>query len=96
METLGYFSQFRDQSIMVGLIQRLVSANVSAFRRTQLVVALANPEIIRQQFADTVAAELSAPVGIRADCLGVQDPMPAWAHDADAAALIGAGDHRVA
>ena len=82
VHALGYFNQFRDQSITAGSIKQLVAANVRAFRRTQLVVTPQNPEIIRQLFADPVAAELSAPVGIRSDCLGVQEPVPAWAHDA--------------
>ena len=80
---LGYFSQWRDQSIKIGSIKRLVAANVGAFRRTQLVVTPQNPEIVRQLFADPVAAELVAPVGIRSDCLGVDDPVPGWAHAAD-------------
>lgn len=76
---LGYYSQFRDQSITKASIQRLVEANVSAFPRTQLVTSPANPEIVRELLADDVTKRLSAPVGIRSDCLGVNAPMPAWA-----------------
>lgn len=79
---LGYYSQFQDQSIDRESITRLVAANVSAFPRTQLVTTPQNPEIVRQLLADEVTARLSAPVGIRSDCLGVIEPLPAWAHDA--------------
>ncbi len=76
---LGYYSQSRDQNITTASIQRLVAANVSAFPRTQLVTSPANPEIMRELLADDVTKKLSAPVGIRSDCLGVYAPMPAWA-----------------
>ncbi|CAM4205384.1 hypothetical protein MB901379_03932 [Mycobacterium basiliense] len=76
---LGYYSQFRDQNITKASIQRLVEANVSAFPRTQLVTSPANPEIVRELLSDDVTKRLSAPVGIRSDCLGVNAPMPAWA-----------------
>ncbi|ATO61782.3 MULTISPECIES: hypothetical protein [Mycobacterium avium complex (MAC)] len=76
---LGYFSQFRDQNITAGSIRQLVEATVKAFPHTQLVTTALNPEIVRQLIADDVTKRLSAPVGIRADCLGVQDPLPAWA-----------------
>lgn len=76
---LGYYSQFRDQSITAGSIRQLVAATVNAFPHTQLVTTALNPEIVRQLIADDVTKKLSAPVGIRADCLGVQDPLPAWA-----------------
>jgi hypothetical protein len=76
---LGYYSQFRDQSITAGSIQQLVAATVNAFPHTQLVTTALNPEIVRQLLADDVTKKLSAPVGIRADCLGVQPPLPAWA-----------------
>lgn len=79
---LGYFSQYRDQNITAASIQRLVTANTRAFPHTQLVVTPQNPEIVRQLFAESIAATLSSPVGIRSDCLGVQDPLPAWAFDA--------------
>ncbi|WP_240274574.1 hypothetical protein [Mycobacterium ulcerans] len=76
---LGYYSQFRDQNITTDSIRQLVGANVSAFPRTQLVTSPANPEIVRELLADDVTKKLSAPVGIRSDCLGVYAPMPAWA-----------------
>ena len=80
---LGYFSQYRDQSITAGSIRRLVAANVAAFPRTQLVVTPQNPEIVRQLLSDQVTGTVAAPVGIRSDCLGVYAPLPAWAHDMD-------------
>ena len=80
---LGYFSQFRDQSITTDSIRQLVAANVSAFPHTQLVVTPQNPEIVRELLADDVTKKLSAPVGIRSDCLGVQAPLPAWAESND-------------
>jgi hypothetical protein len=76
---LGYYSQFSDQSITTASIQRLIAANVNAFPHTQLVVTPQNPEIVRELLADDVTKKLSAPVGIRSDCLGVQSPLPAWA-----------------
>lgn len=80
---LGYYSQFRDQSITAGSISQLVAANVGAFPRTQLVVTLQNPEIVRQLLADETTKRLSAPVGFRSDCLGVQTPLPSWADSND-------------
>lgn len=80
---LGYYSQFRDQSITKASIGQLVGANVGAFPHTQLVVAAENPEIARELLADDVTKRLSAPVGIRADCLGVQAPLPEWAESSD-------------
>lgn len=79
MAKLGYYSQFRDQSITIASIRQLVAANVNAFPHTQLVATALNPEIVRELLADDVTRKLSAPVGIRADCLGVQAPLPAWA-----------------
>lgn len=76
---LGYYSQFRDESITTDSIRRLVAANVSAFPHTQLVVTPPNPEIVRQLLDNDVTKKLSAPVGIRSDCLGVYAPLPAWA-----------------
>ena len=76
---LGYYSQFRDQSITKSSIAQLVAANVNAFPHTQLVVNPDNPEITRELLADDVTKKLVAPVGIRSDCLGVQTPLPAWA-----------------
>ena len=85
-QTLGYFSQWRDQSITRASVSRLVRANVAAFPRTQMVVTPQNPEIIRQLFAGSV--DMSAPVGIRSDCLGVYPPVPAWAGQADSRYVI--------
>lgn len=76
---LGYYSQFRDQSITKASIGQLVGAHVSAFPHTQLVSTALNPEIIRELLADDVTKQLSAPVGIRSDCLGVYAPLPTWA-----------------
>jgi hypothetical protein len=80
---LGYYSQFRDQSITTASIRQLVAANVNAFPHTQLVVTPQNPEIVRELLGDDVTKKLSAPVGIRSDCLGVQAPLPAWAESND-------------
>jgi hypothetical protein len=80
---LGYYSQFRDQSITSASIRQLVAANVNAFPHTQLVVTPQNPEIVRELLADDVTKKLSAPVGIRSDCLGVQAPLPVWAESND-------------
>ena len=38
---------------------------------------------MRELLADDVTKKLSAPVGIRSDCLGVQAPLPAWAESSD-------------
>ncbi|EFG75227.1 hypothetical protein HMPREF0591_4905 [Mycobacterium parascrofulaceum ATCC BAA-614] len=76
---LGYYSQFRDQSITKAAIGQLVAANVSAFPHTRLVTTALNPEIVREMLADDVTKKLSAPVGIRSDCLGVYAPLPVWA-----------------
>lgn len=76
---LGYYSQYRDQNITKASIARLVAANVNAFPRTPLVTTALNPEIVRRLLADDVTKKLTSPVGIRADCLGVQDPLPTWA-----------------
>ncbi len=80
---LGYYSQFRDQAITIDSIRQLVGANVNAFPHTQLVVNPPNPEIVRQLFADDVTKKLSAPVGIRSDCLGVYPVLPVWAQSDD-------------
>jgi len=80
---LGYYSQFRDQSITIDSIRRLVAANVNAFPHTQLVITPQNSEIVRELLADDVTKKLSVPVGIRSDCLGVQAPLPAWAESND-------------
>ena len=76
---LGYYSQWRDQSITADSIRQLVAAHVAAFPHTRLVANPPNPEVMRQLLAPQVSAKLSAPVGIRADCLGVYAPLPVWA-----------------
>ncbi len=81
-EFSGY-SQFRDQGISDASVRQLVTANVNAFPHTQLVVAPQHPEIVRALLADDVTKRLSAPVGIRAECLGTQSPLPAWAESGD-------------
>ena len=88
---LGYYSQLRDQSITIASIRQLVAANVNAFPHTQLVVSPQNSEIVRELLADDVTKKLSAPVGIRSDCLGVQAPLPAWAESSDSQ-LVGTND----
>ena len=80
---LGYYSQFKDQSITADSIRQLVAANVNAFPHTQVVVTPQNPEIVKQLLADDVTKKLSAPVGVRSDCLGVQAPLPAWAESSE-------------
>ncbi len=81
VKALGYFSQFLDQNITTASIRRLVAAHVNAFPHTQLVTNVQNPEIVRELLADDVTIKLTASVGIRSDCLGVQAPLPAWAED---------------
>ncbi len=83
LATLGYYSQSRDQSITIDSIRQLVAANVNAFPHTQVVVTPQNPEIVRELLAADVTKKLSAPVGIRSDCLGVQAPLPVWAESND-------------
>lgn len=80
---LGYYSQFKDQNITADSIRDLVAANVNAFPHTQLVVTPQNPEIVKQLLADDITKKLSAPVGVRSDCLGVQSPLPAWAESSE-------------
>ncbi len=80
---LGYYSQFRDQSLTKASVGQLVAANVNGFPHTQLVVTPQNPEIVRELLADDITKKLSAPVGIRSDCLGVQAPLPDWADSND-------------
>ncbi len=80
---LGYYSQFKDQSITADSVRKLVAANVAAFPHTQLVVTPQNPEIVKQLLADDTTKKLSAPVGVRSDCLGVQAPLPAWAESSE-------------
>ncbi|WP_425436813.1 hypothetical protein [Mycobacterium rhizamassiliense] len=79
MAKLGYYSQFRDQSITIDSIRQLVAANVGAFPRTQLITTTLNPEIVRQMLSDETTKKTAAPVGIRSDCIGVIAPMPGWA-----------------
>ncbi|OIN79051.1 hypothetical protein K3U93_19605 [Mycobacterium malmoense] len=80
---LGYYSQYRDQSITAASIRQLVAANVNAFPHTQLITTVVNPEITRQLLADDVTKRLSAPVGIRSDCIGVMGVLHTWAEAAD-------------
>ncbi|MDT5169581.1 MAG: hypothetical protein QOD02_2912 [Mycobacterium sp.] len=74
---LGYYSQYRDQSITKASITRMVNATLAAFPDTQIIVLDDNPEITRQ----LLAASPRRPVGIRADCLGVYPPPQIWATD---------------
>ncbi len=92
---LGYYSQFRDQSITADSIRRLVAANVDAFGHTQLVVTPQNPEIVRELLSDQVTNRLSTPVGIRSDCLGTYSPLPVWA-ESGASPYVQTGDPVVA
>jgi hypothetical protein len=78
---LGYYSQFRDQSITIASIRRLVTAHVNAFPHTQLDVTLVNPEIVRELLADDVTKKLTAPVGLRTNALGFYAPLPTWAEE---------------
>ncbi|MET0929935.1 MAG: hypothetical protein ABWX74_10465 [Aeromicrobium sp.] len=79
---LGYYSQYRDQVITAASVERLVAANLRAFPRTQMVTAPGNPQIVKQLMRDSDAlAGVSHPVGVRSDCLGVFDVLPAWAVD---------------
>jgi Domain of unknown function (DUF4832) len=72
---LGYYSQYRDQSITKASIARLVKATLNAFPDTQLTVNPGNPELTRQ----LLDARPLKPVGIRGDCLGVYEPPQTWA-----------------
>ena len=83
VRALGYFSQYRDQAITSASIRRLVAAHVAAFPHTQLVTTPQNAEIVRQLLSQQVTDSAAAPVGIRSDCLGVFEPLPAWAHEPD-------------
>jgi hypothetical protein len=79
---LGYFSQYREQYITKASIDRLVTANLSAFPNTQMITSMDNPEIVRQLFRDSpLLRSLRKPVGIRADGLGVYRPVPTWAEN---------------
>lgn len=79
---LGYYSQYRDQVITAAAAEQLVSANLRAFPRTQVVTSAQNPEITQQLLTDNPAlADLAHPVGIRGDCLGVFGVLPTWATD---------------
>lgn len=80
MKTLGYYAVFRDQTITIASILRLVAAHVSAFPHTQMDVTSNNPAIMREMLADpNVTTKLDMPVGIRTNALGFYSPMPAWA-----------------
>ncbi|WP_319445962.1 MULTISPECIES: DUF4832 domain-containing protein [unclassified Mycobacterium] len=72
---LGYYSQYRDQSITKASITRLVKATLAAFPDTQIIVNPGNPELTRQ----LLNARPLKPVGIRGDCLGVYEPPQTWA-----------------
>ncbi|WP_319445957.1 MULTISPECIES: hypothetical protein [unclassified Mycobacterium] len=79
---LGYYSQYRDQSITKQSIALLVTANLAAFPNTQLISTLGNPELVRHLFRDSPLLRYRRkPVGIRADGLGVYRPIPTWAED---------------
>lgn len=81
-QLLGYSSRYQDQYITKASIQTLVAANLAAFPNTQLITTAGNPEIIKQLFRDSpLLSNRSKPVGIRADGLGSQSPIPAWAED---------------
>lgn len=83
-ETLGYYSQYRDQYITRAAVTQLVEANLRAFRHTQLITAPGNPEITRQLFRDSPSLRgRRKPVGIRADGLGAFSPIPTWAEHPD-------------
>jgi hypothetical protein len=76
---LGYYSDYKEQSITKASITRLVNATLAAFPDTQIIVNGNNSEITRQ----LLAASPTHPVGIRADCLGVYPPTQYWATGAD-------------
>jgi hypothetical protein len=79
---LGYYSQYRDQFITADSARRLVAYNLRAFPRTQMVTAPGNAYIVKQLMRDSEAlAGVAHPVGVRSDCLGVFDVLPAWAVD---------------
>jgi hypothetical protein len=81
-DKLGYFSQYREQYITKASIDRLVTANLSAFPNTQMITSMDNPEIVRQLFRENpLLPSLRKPVGIRADGLGVYRPIPTWAEN---------------
>ena len=79
-EVLGYYSQYRDQFITAVSARRLVDANLRAFPRTQMLTAPGNALIVKELMRDSDALDdVVHPVGIRADCLGVQEVLPTWA-----------------
>ncbi len=81
-EQLGYYSQYEDQFITADSVERLVTANLEAFPRTQMVTAPGNPEIVKQLMRDNPAVDdLAHPVGVRSDCLGINPVLPTWAID---------------
>lgn len=82
IQRLGYFSQYRDQTITKESIEKLVAANLRAFPTTQIVTAPGNPEMTKQLFRDHPdLARLRKPVGIRSDGLGAYRPIPTWAEN---------------
>lgn len=81
-EVLGYYSQYRDQFITASAAKRLVAANLRAFPRTQMLTAPGNALIVKELMRDSDALDaVTHPVGIRSDCLGVQEVLPTWATD---------------
>jgi hypothetical protein len=80
LKELGYYSVFRDQTINLASIGRLVVAHTRAFPHTQMDVTANNPEILRELIVDpNITTKLDAPVGIRTNSLGSYSPMPSWA-----------------
>lgn len=80
MKELGYYAVFRDQTITLDSIRRLVAAHARSFPHTQMDVTSNNPEIMRELFEDpNITKRLDSPVGIRTNALGMYSPMPAWA-----------------
>jgi hypothetical protein len=80
MAALGYYTMFRDQTITLASIRRLVAAHAIAFPHTQMDVTANNPEILREMLLDpNITTKLDAPVGIRTNALGAFSPMPDWA-----------------
>lgn len=79
---LGYFSQYRDQTLTAASANRLVGTTLRAFRSTQIVSPMGNPEIARLLLRDHPdLAGLRRPVGIRADSLGGMEIFPTWAQN---------------
>jgi len=80
IKALGYYAVFRDQTIDLASIGRLVVAHTRAFPHTQMDVTANNPEILREMLVDpNVTTKLDTPVAIRTNALGSYSPMPDWA-----------------